>query len=210
MIYYLYFFFQAEDGIRDTSVTGVQTCALPISKARVYAADQLFATLDTTSRRIYLGDAGNVVVSDTVGFIRELPHQLVAAFRATLEETIHADLLLHVVDAASPVRLEQIEQVNLVLKEIGADRIPQILVWNKIDAAGLEPAVERDEYAKISRVFISAQSGAGLDLLRGAIVEAAKSAPGLTHLFSEEQDDAGEEEFALAESIPTSTNVGPR
>jgi GTP-binding protein HflX len=145
--------------------------------------------------------------------VRELPHQLVAAFRATLEETIHADLLLHVVDGASPVRMEQIDQVNLVLKEIGADHIPQILVWNKIDAAGLEPAIERDEYDKISRVFISAQSGEGLDLLREAIIEAAKAAPGLSHLF-EEQDDAGDgfalEDANSAETIPTITNVGPR
>src|SRR4051812_17981515 len=156
---------------------GKSTLFNTLTKAGVYVANQLFATLDTTSRRLYLGDAvGNVVVSDTVGFVRELPHQLVAAFRATLEETIRADVLLHVVDGASPVRNEQIEQVNEVLREIGADHIPQILVWNKIDAAGLEPAVERDEYAKISRVFISAQSGAGLDLLRDAIVEAAKGA----------------------------------
>ena len=153
---------------------GKSTLFNTMVKARVYAADQLFATLDTTSRRIYLGDAGQVVISDTVCFIRELPHQLVASFRATLEETIHADLLLHVVDAASPARMEQIEQVNLVLKEIGADHIPQILVWNKIDAVGLEPVLERDEYAKIRRVFISAQSGAGLDLLRQAITEFAK------------------------------------
>lgn len=152
---------------------GKSTLFNSLTKAQAYAADQLFATLDTTSRRIYLGEAGNVVVSDTVGFIRELPHQLVAAFRATLEETIHADLLLHVVDAASPARMEQIEQVNMVLKEIGADHIPQVLVWNKIDAAGLEPAVERDEYAKIRRVFISAQTGDGLDLLRQAIAEYA-------------------------------------
>ncbi|MDP9108905.1 MAG: GTPase HflX [Pseudomonadota bacterium] len=148
---------------------GKSTLFNSMAKARVYAADQLFATLDTTSRRIYLGEAGSVVLSDTVGFIRELPHQLVAAFRATLEETVHADLLLHVVDAASPARIEQIEQVNQVLKEIGADHIPQILVWNKIDAAGLEPALERDEYAKIRRVFVSAQTGSGLDLLRSAI-----------------------------------------
>ena len=153
---------------------GKSTLFNAMTKAQAYAADQLFATLDTTSRRIYLGDAGNVVVSDTVGFIRELPHQLVAAFRATLEETIHADLLLHVVDAASPVRMEQIEQVNAVLTEIGADNIPQILVWNKIDEAGLEPAWERDEYDKIRRVFISARTGAGLDLLRNAIAEAVK------------------------------------
>jgi len=152
---------------------GKSTLFNALTKAQAYAADQLFATLDTTSRRIYLGEAGNIVISDTVGFIRELPHQLVAAFRATLEETIHADLLLHVVDAASPVRMEQIEQVNSVLKEIGADHIPQILVWNKIDAAGLVPTVERDEYDKIRRVFISAQTGAGLDLLRDATAEFA-------------------------------------
>jgi GTP-binding protein HflX len=154
---------------------GKSTLFNALTKAQVYAADQLFATLDTTSRRIYLGAAGNVVMSDTVGFIRELPHQLVAAFRATLEETIHADLLLHVVDAASPARMEQIEQVNMVLKEIGADHIPQILVWNKIDAAGLNPALERDEYAKIQRVFLSAQTGEGLDMLRQAIAEFAKA-----------------------------------
>jgi GTP-binding protein HflX len=153
---------------------GKSTLFNTLAKAGVYAANQLFATLDTTSRRIYLQEAGNIVVSDTVGFIRELPHQLVAAFRATLEETIRADLLLHVVDAASPARLEQIEQVNLVLKEIGADQIPQILVWNKIDAAGLEPAVERDEYDKIRRVFISARTGAGMDLLRQSIAEFAR------------------------------------
>jgi len=99
---------------------------------------------------------------------------LVAAFSATQEETIHADLLLHVVDAASPARMEQIEQVNLVLNEIGADDIPQILVWNKIDAARLGPALERDEYDKIRRVFISAQTGAGLEILRHAIAESAK------------------------------------
>ncbi|MFC7299351.1 GTPase HflX [Herminiimonas aquatilis] len=153
---------------------GKSTLFNALTKAKMLAADQLFATLDTTSRRIYLGEAGNVVISDTVGFIRELPHQLVAAFRATLEETIHADLLLHVVDGASPARMEQIEEVNMVLREIGADHIPQILVWNKIDAAGLEPALERDEYDKIRRVFISAQTGSGLDLLREAVAECAK------------------------------------
>ncbi|ALU90138.1 GTPase HflX [Herbaspirillum rubrisubalbicans] len=154
---------------------GKSTIFNALAKAGVYAANQLFATLDTTSRRVYLGEVGHVVISDTVGFIRELPHQLVEAFRATLEETIHADLLLHVVDAASPVRMEQIEQVNLVLKEIGADHVPQILVWNKIDAAGLEPTVEYDEYGKIQRVFVSAQSGAGLDLLREAIAASLKA-----------------------------------
>ncbi|MBK4734464.1 GTPase HflX [Noviherbaspirillum pedocola] len=163
---------------------GKSTLFNTMTKANVYAANQLFATLDTTSRRVYLGEVGSVVLSDTVGFIRELPHQLVAAFRATLEETVHADLLLHVVDAASPTRLEQIEEVNAVLREIGADHIPQILVWNKIDAAGLDPAVERDEYDKIRRVFISAQTGEGLDLLRSAIAEFAESSQ------AEEPDDA--------------------
>lgn len=154
---------------------GKSTIFNNLTKAGVYAADQLFATLDTTSRRVHLGEAGNVVVSDTVGFIRELPTQLVAAFRATLEETIHADLLLHVVDAASPVRNDQIEQVNEVLREIGADHIPQILVWNKIDLAGLEPAIERDEYVKIHRVFVSAQTGIGMDLLRQSMAECAQA-----------------------------------
>lgn len=153
---------------------GKSTLFNTMTKAGTYAADQLFATLDTTSRRIYLDNVGNVVISDTVGFIRELPHQLVAAFRATLEETIHADLLLHVVDAGNPMRNEQIEQVNLVLEEIGADRIPQLLVWNKIDAADLKPGIERDEYGKIRRVFASARTGEGLDLLREAIAEYAK------------------------------------
>ena len=157
---------------------GKSTLFNNMTKAGVYAADQLFATLDTTSRRVHLGEAGNVVVSDTVGFIRDLPTQLVAAFRATLEETIHADLLLHVVDAASPVRNEQIEQVNAVLSEIGADHVPQVLVWNKIDLAGLPPAIERDEYDKICRVFVSAHTGEGVDLLRQAIAEFARAAGG--------------------------------
>jgi GTP-binding protein HflX len=192
---------------------GKSTLFNTLTKAGVYVANQLFATLDTTSRRLYLGEeTGNVVISDTVGFVRELPHQLVAAFRATLEETIHADLLLHVVDGSSPVRMEQIEQVNEVLREIGADHIPQILVWNKIDAAGLEPGVERDEYDKIGRVFISAHSGAGLDLLRDAIVEAARTGPGSTHAHEQDGDDAGfaqDVQPGPAENIPTSTHVGP-
>ncbi len=154
---------------------GKSTLFNNMTKAGVYAADQLFATLDTTSRRIHLGEHGNVVISDTVGFIRDLPTQLVAAFRATLDETIHADLLLHVVDAASPVRDDQIEQVNAVLQEIGADHVPQVLVWNKIDVAGLEPAIEYDEYDKIRRVFVSAQTGEGIDLLRQAIASFARA-----------------------------------
>lgn len=148
---------------------GKSTLFNSLTKAGTYAANQLFATLDTTSRRLYLPEAGNIVISDTVGFIRELPHQLVAAFRTTLEETIHADLLLHVVDAGSPVRDEQVAQVNEVLREIGADHMPQLIVMNKIDMAELEPAVAYDEYGNIDRVFVSARTGAGLDLLRQAI-----------------------------------------
>jgi GTP-binding protein HflX len=192
---------------------GKSTLFNTLTKAGVYVANQLFATLDTTSRRLYLGpDTGNVVVSDTVGFVRELPHQLVAAFRATLEETIHADLLLHVVDGASPVRMEQIEQVNEVLREIGADHIPQILVWNKIDAAGLEPGIERDEYGKISRVFISARSGAGLDLLRDAIVEAAGSpaaVPGADEQEGEEPGFASDVQPGAADLMPATPHPGP-
>jgi GTPase len=144
-----------------------------LAHARARAADQLFATLDTTTRRIWLADAGTVVISDTVGFIRELPHGLVAAFRATLEETVHADLLLHVVDSACAVREQQALEVDKVLAEIDAGAIPQILVWNKIDVSGLQPGVERDEYGRIRRVFVSARSGAGLADLRGAIAEVA-------------------------------------
>lgn len=153
---------------------GKSTIFNALTKAGTYAADQLFATLDTTSRRVYLGEVGQVVISDTVGFIRDLPHQLVEAFRATLEETAHADLLLHVVDAGSPVRMEQIDQVNLVLKEIGADHIPQVLIWNKIDTVGMEPTVEYDEYGKIRRICVSAKTGEGLDLLRQTVADILK------------------------------------
>ena len=116
------------------------------------------------------------LLSDTVGFIRQLPHTLVAAFRATLEETVHADLLLHVVDASSPDRDAQIEAVNGVLAEIGADSIPQVLVMNKIDLTQLPPRIERDEYGKIARVWISAESGSGLDSARLALEEYASAA----------------------------------
>jgi len=154
---------------------GKSTLFNVLAKAKAYEADKLFATLDTTTRRVWIPEAGNVVVSDTVGFIRDLPHGLVAAFRATLEETVHADLLLHVVDASSPVRDEQAAAVDKVLAEIPAGEAPRLLVWNKIDAAGLEPRVERDQYGRISRVFLSARTGAGLELLRDAIAEFAKA-----------------------------------
>ena len=158
---------------------GKSTLFNALTNARAYEADKLFATLDTTTRRVWIPEAGNVVVSDTVGFIRELPHGLVAAFRATLEETVHADLLLHVVDASSPAREEQAEAVNRVLAEIAAGDAPRVLVWNKIDAVGtgkeLSPGVERDQYGRISRVFVSARTGAGLQQLRSAIAEFAQA-----------------------------------
>jgi len=180
---------------------GKSTLFNALTKAQAYAADQLFATLDTTSRRVYLGEAGNIVLSDTVGFIRELPHQLVAAFRATLEETIHADLLLHVVDASSAVRDDQIQQVNGVLEDIGASDVRQILVFNKTDAVpelrDRAGTVERDEYGNISRVFLSAREGLGLDALRAAIAEAAAHpALGAT------QPDAGDVRFNDIEPEP--------
>jgi GTP-binding protein HflX len=154
---------------------GKSTLFNALSHAKAYEADQLFATLDTTTRRIWLPPANPVVLSDTVGFIRDLPHTLVAAFRATLEETVRADLLLHVVDAAAPAREQQQAEVDKVLAEIGAADVPRLLVMNKIDAVGtgkeLRPAVERDQYGRISRVFVSARTGSGLEELRGAIAE---------------------------------------
>jgi len=163
---------------------GKSTLFNALTRGKAYEADRLFATLDTTTRRVWIAEAGGeVVLSDTVGFIRDLPHTLVAAFRATLEETVRADLLLHVVDAASPAREAQAAEVNKVLAEIGAERLPQIEVWNKIDAvraegatAGLEPRLERGPYGngRITRVFVSARSGAGLEALRAGIAEFAR------------------------------------
>jgi GTP-binding protein HflX len=155
---------------------GKSTLFNALTRAGAYAADQLFATLDTTTRRIWIEGTGSIVLSDTVGFIRDLPPNLIAAFRATLEETVHADLLLHVVDAASPQRDEQIAEVNKVLAEIGAADIPTIMVYNKIDKAGFEPRVERDPHGTIARVFISAAERTGLDALREAIAETARIA----------------------------------
>ena len=157
---------------------GKSTLFNALTKAGTYAADQLFATLDTTTRRLYLPEFGNAVISDTVGFIRELPHQLVEAFRATLDETVHADLLLHVVDAASLVREEQIDEVNKVLAEIGAQNIPVILVMNKIDQlpeyVGRGPELRYEKDGKISKVYLSARSGEGLELLRGVLATIAQ------------------------------------
>jgi GTP-binding protein HflX len=150
---------------------GKSTLFNRLTGATSYTADQLFATLDTTLRRLVLQGAETVVLSDTVGFVRDLPHDLIAAFRATLKEAVDADLLLHVVDNAHPGRDEQIQAVDAVLTEIGADQVPQILVRNKCDAGVCEPGVERDEYGRIRAVRLSALTGAGVPELRAALVE---------------------------------------
>ena len=152
---------------------GKSTLFNRLTRSDAYAADQLFATLDTTTRRMHLPNGSAVVLSDTVGFIRDLPHTLVAAFRATLEETARADLLLHVVDASSSTRDAQIAAVNEVLSEIGAEDIPQVLVYNKIDRTRLPARSERDQYGRIARAWISARSGDGLSLVRLALEEHA-------------------------------------
>lgn len=169
---------RSRSGVMSVSIVGYtnagkSTLFNALTKAGAYAADQLFATLDTTSRRLYLNANCSVVLSDTVGFIRDLPHSLVAAFRATLEETVHADLLLHVVDSANDQRDRQIEDVNKVLAEISADGIPQLLVLNKTDLKGLPGGIERDENGSLHAVRVSALTGEGLDALRAALVELA-------------------------------------
>ena len=150
---------------------GKSTLFNRMTQSKVYAANQLFATLDTTSRKLYIPDTGPIILSDTVGFIKHLPHALVEAFGATLEEAVQADLLLHIVDVASSNRDEQIAQVNKVLTEIGAQDVPQILVLNQIDRIGMEAGLERDEYGRICKVRISAQNGDGLEFLQQALKE---------------------------------------
>ena len=170
---------------------GKSTLFNALVKARAYAADQLFATLDTTTRQLYLENAGNradggagrtVSLSDTVGFIRNLPHGLVDAFRATLQEAIDADLLIHVVDAANPGYPEQIAEVQRVLKDIGADTVPQLLVFNKLDALEISqiPLQLSDMYeidgVDMPRIFVSAQTGAGLPQLRAHLAKTVQEA----------------------------------
>ena len=159
---------------------GKSTLFNALVKARAYAADQLFATLDTTTRQLYLGEAGrSVSLSDTVGFIRDLPHGLVDAFQATLQEAVDADLLLHVVDAANPNFAEQIAQVQRVLKEIGAHDIPQLLVFNKIDALDVEhQPIRMDDSFEIDgvqtpRIFVSAKDLSGIPMLRQRLAQLA-------------------------------------
>ena len=141
-----------------------------ITDANVYAADQLFATLDPTLRRLTLQDVGTTILADTVGFLRDLPHDLISAFKSTLQETTEASLLLHVIDCADNRKLENIEAVNQVLEEIGAQEVPRLLVYNKIDQLeNVTPYIEYDEKHLPSAVYISANSGSGLDLLLEAI-----------------------------------------
>ncbi|HXV12040.1 MAG TPA: GTPase HflX [Burkholderiales bacterium] len=156
---------------------GKSTLFNRMTRSDVFAMDRLFATLDTTTRRVHTGNGAGAVLSDTVGFLRRLPHTLVAAFRATLEETSQADLLLHVVDASSDDRSAQVAAVNQVLGEIGAKDVPQIMVMNKIDRTRLPARVERNQYGTISRVWVSARTGEGIDGVRLALEEFAALAP---------------------------------
>jgi GTP-binding protein HflX len=150
---------------------GKSTLFNRLTESTVYAADQLFATLDPTLRRLQLENVGPVVLADTVGFIAHLPHKLVEAFKATLEETLNADLLLHVIDAAAEERDDHIHQVQDVLAEIGADQIPQLQVYNKLDLLQQAPRIDRDAAGKPERVWLSAATGAGTELLLQAVSE---------------------------------------
>jgi GTP-binding protein HflX len=148
---------------------GKSTLFNTLTGAGIYAADQLFATLDPTVRRLALAPSRDVVLADTVGFVQDLPHELVAAFRSTLQETREADLLLHVVDASDPHRLERIAQVRQVLHEVGADAVPQVQVFNKIDILRASPRLEPGDDGLPAQVWVSAATGEGLDLLREAL-----------------------------------------
>jgi GTP-binding protein HflX len=150
---------------------GKSTLFNQLTASSVYAADQLFATLDPTMRRLDLPGKSAIILADTVGFIRHLPHDLVEAFKSTLEEVAGADLLLHVVDSANPERLDQMQQVSKVLAEIDALSIPQIAVFNKIDLTGEAPRFERDAHGHITRVWVSARTGEGMDMLRDVLAE---------------------------------------
>ncbi len=173
---------------------GKSTLFNRLTAAGTYAADQLFATLDTTVRKLYVADAQPLVVSDTVGFVRDLPHELVDAFKATLLEAVEADLLLHVVDGASDQRDQQIEAVNLVLEEIGAAEIPQLIIVNKCDLLGLGSdagRVETDDIGQARRVFVSSKTGAGIPELR-AVLQARfpRQSTDYTAGFEASQDQA--------------------
>ncbi len=164
---------------------GKSTLFNALTKSRIYAADQLFATLDTTTRKLFLAPQVNVTLSDTVGFIRDLPHTLIEAFKATLEDTLQADLLLHVVDARSPMLHEQMDEVHAVLAEIGADDIPQFLIYNKSDLLPQNLQVTNDHTASegmdgrasIARFAVSALTGEGVADLKHALLDAVLADP---------------------------------
>ncbi len=178
---------------------GKSTLFNRITEARVYAADQLFATLDPTLRRIDVADVGETVLADTVGFIRHLPHDLVAAFKATLQETRQATLLLHVIDAADVRVQENIEAVNTVLEEIDAHEIPTLLVMNKIDMLeDFEPRIDRDEENKPIRVWLSAQTGAGIPQLFSGFDGAAFRRGGAAYIASATAGRASEKSFFIS------------
>jgi len=156
---------------------GKSTLFNRITEAGVYAADQLFATLDPTLRKLELADVGTVILADTVGFIRHLPHDLVAAFKATLQETQEADLLLHVIDINDERQQDNMAQVQDVLTEIGADEVPQLIICNKIDQVPeLTPRIDYDEQGKPMRVWLSAHTGAGVELVQQALVQRLRPA----------------------------------
>lgn len=171
---------------------GKSTLFNRLTSAGIFAANQLFATLDTTVRKLYVAEAMPLVVSDTVGFVRDLPHELVDAFKATLLEAVEADVLLHVVDGASDQRDQQIEAVNLVLEEIGASDIPQLIVVNKCDLLGLGTdagRVEIGDNGLASRVFVSAKTGAGIPELRAAL-QARFPRPSIDYTLTQDQINA--------------------
>ena len=208
---------------------GKSTLFNVLVNARAYAADQLFATLDTTTRQLYLAEAGesarSVSLSDTVGFIRDLPHKLIEAFEATLQEANDADLLLHVVDAASPVLTDQMSEVQRVLAEIGASDIPQVLVFNKLDQLEdtqrprvLRDTIEMAAGVRVPRVFISAQSGEGMPELRAILAEAVAAMPShrlkrdesTQDVYSSIDELAGDPTDVLSENTPqTDPHLSP-
>jgi GTPase len=153
---------------------GKSTLFNALTGSTAYVADQLFATLDPTVRQVKLEGVGEVVLADTVGFVRSLPHELVAAFRSTLQEAREADLLLHVVDASDPLRDERIEQVREVLRGIGAGEIPELVVFNKIDLSGLAARIDRGPDGAVASVAVSAVTGAGLPGLRETLAHAVR------------------------------------
>ena len=150
---------------------GKSTLFNALTDADVYVQDQLFATLDPTLRKLQIEDGSSLILADTVGFIRHLPHDLVESFRSTLQETEEAHLLLHIIDASDDMRLDNIDAVETVLKEIGADKVPQIQIMNKIDRLEIEPRIDRDSDGKVKRIWVSAQQKLGLDLVHQVLAE---------------------------------------